>query len=62
MCVTGVCSYHYGSEVLTLKAADGMVQRLVHRRRDPLGDQTVQVDGATEQLEDTGGPVKITQI
>lgn len=47
-----MCSYHDGGEVLTLKAADGVVQRLVHCCRDPLGDQAVQVDGATKQLQD----------
>ncbi len=42
----GVWPYHDGSEVLALKAADGMVQGLVHRCRDPLGDQTVQINRA----------------
>lgn len=45
-------SYHYRREVLALEATDGVVQRLVHGCRDPLGDQTVQVDGATQQLQD----------
>ena len=42
--------HHDGGEVLALEAADGLVQGLVHCRRDPLGDQAVQVDGATQQL------------
>lgn len=36
-----------------------MVQRLVHGCGDPLGDQAVQVDGATQQLPDTGATLKL---
>lgn len=45
------CSHHYGGEVFTLKATDGVVQRLVHGCRNPLSDQAVEVDGATEELQ-----------
>lgn len=31
-----------------------MIQRLVHGCGDPLGDQAVQVNRATQQLQDTG--------
>lgn len=48
-------SYHDGGEVFALKAADGVVQRLVHRCRNPLGDQAVQVNGATKKLQHTRG-------
>lgn len=48
-------SYHDGGEVFALKATDGVVQRLVHRCRNPLGDQAVQVNGATKKLRHTRG-------
>jgi len=52
VCVLSLCEppHHDGGEVLALEAADGLVQGLVHGGRDPLGDQTVQVDGAAQQL------------
>lgn len=42
--------HHDGSEVFALKAVDGQLQRLVERRRNPLSDEPVQVDGAAEEL------------
>ena len=48
-------SHHDGGEVLALKSADGVVQRLVHGGRDALRDQPVQVDGATQQLKRHNG-------
>lgn len=56
--IPDVYAYHYGSEILALKAADGLVQRFVHGCRDPLGDQTVQVNRAPQQLEDRGGKIQ----
>lgn len=44
--------YHNRCQVLAFKATDGVVQRFVHGCGDPLGDQAVQVDGATQQLQD----------
>lgn len=45
-----LCIYHYRCEVFTLKAADCMVQGFVHGCWDPLGDQSVQVNGTTQEL------------
>lgn len=63
--LVGLCSiffavwpYHNGSQVLAFKATDGVVQRLVHGCGDPLGDQAVEVNGATQQLKDTGVTLK----
>ncbi len=44
-------SHHYGGDVLALKAADGLIQGFVHGCWDPLGYQSVQVNGATKQLK-----------
>lgn len=43
--------HHDGSEVLALEAVDGQLQRLVERRRNPLSDEAVEVDGAAEELD-----------
>ncbi len=44
-------SHHYGGDVLALKAADGLIQGFVHGCWDPLGYQSVQVNGASKQLK-----------
>lgn len=43
-------AYHDGGEVLALEAIDGQLQGFVERRWDPLSDETVQVDGTSQEL------------
>lgn len=38
--------YHDWGEVFTLKSVDGQFQRLVKGSRNPLSDESVQIDGA----------------
>lgn len=47
---TASISYHDWGQVLTLKAANGLVQGFIHGSRDALGNESVQVNGSTQQL------------
>lgn len=44
-------TYHDGGEVFTLESVNGELEGLVERSRDSLSDQTVQINGATQELK-----------
>lgn len=48
--MTLVLAYHYGGEVLALEAIDGQLHGFVERRGNPLSDEAVQIDGASQEL------------
>lgn len=52
LCTQIYRTHHDGGEVLTLEAVNGQLEGPVERSGDSLSNQTVQVNGTTQELQE----------